>query len=234
MMTDPANALGPPHPRLLVERPTGATPPAVDAVIWPAGCGGAGPSPLAGIIWRWSPGRTLPAEATICAADGGLDAAAGLAAERRGLTVAPRAEVRQGASRYSFVPALPGEGFSTYRLDPGSVAEFLVTEDGRDTRLADWLKRAARLGFQTVWLHGVEADAARRGFPIDMLRRAHRLAPGVTFWLSGGGCVLRHFARLTAEAGLTTVVVPEANLAALGPEAVLAAMDQAPIESAAS
>ena len=136
----------------------------------------------------------------------------------------PRVEVRRGSSRYSFRPANPGEGFSTYRLDPGSVAVFLVRDGDHAVALADWLADAAARGFNTVWLHGIEAAGARRGFPIEMLRKARMLAPQMAIWLSGGGCEVRHFERLASEPGLAAVVVPETDLAPLEVEAVRAAL----------
>lgn len=230
MTTDPANtAPGSHRPALFVESDAHTFLPGADAVIRPSDDAGSALSAGAAVIWRWSPGQSLPAAAARCAADCSLDAVAALARDRAGLVIVPRAEVRQSASRYAFVPARPGEGFSTYRLDPGSVADFLVVEGGRETRLVDWLKRAVELGFQTAWLHGVDAAGARRGFPIELLRKARRLAPGMTFWLSGGGWAPRHFARLAAEESVAAVVVPERDFAALGPDALRAAM--APIEA---
>ena len=190
-----------------------------------------------GEIIRRCPGPNRPpGPATIWAADGGLGRAAALCDRRAGVRVVPRAEIRRGSSRYSFVPASPGEGFSTYRLDPGSVAEFLVLDGDHEIALANWLAGAAALGFDTVWLHGIEAAGARRGFPIEMLRKAHRLAPEMAIWLSGGGCEVRHFERLASEAGLAAVVVPETDLARLEAEAVRAALTppQPAVETAAT
>jgi len=180
-------------------------------------------------IIRRCPGADRAAgPATIWVADGGLDRAAALCdgdvGLRAGIRVVPRAEVRRGASRYSFEPASPGEGFSTYRLDPGSVAEFLVLEGDHEIALANWLAGAAGRGFDTVWLHGIEAAGARRGFPIEILRKARLLAPEMAIWLSGGGCELRHFERLASEPGLAAVVVPETDLTRLDAEAVRAAL----------
>lgn len=99
-----------------------------------------------------------------------------------------------------------------------------MLEADHEIVLANWLAGAAALGFDTVWLHGIEAAGARRGFPIEMLRKAHGLAPEMAIWLSGGGCEVRHFERLASEAGLAAVVAPETDLARLEAEAVRAAL----------
>jgi hypothetical protein len=214
------------RPKLFVQIESGAPCRGADAIVLAAdraldqGIAGCGP----GVVLLWSPGQPAPQGAGLCAAEGGLEAAAALACERAPLHVVPRAEVTLGTSRFSFVPADPGEGFSTYRLDPASVAEFLVVEDGGETRLAHWLERAAELGFDEVWLHGVDAAGARRGFAIELLRKARRLAPGIAVWLSGGGCTLSHFGRLAAEDGVAAVVASEADLAELGAEEIAAAL----------
>jgi len=227
------------RPRLFVETGSGCG--GADGMVVPAGTEIAEDAALDGEIIRRCPGADRPpGPATIWVADGGLDRAAALRDRDvgigAGIRVVPRAEVRRGSNRYSFRPASPGEGFSTYRLDPASVAEFLVLEGDHEIALANWLARAAALGFDTVWLHGIEAAGARRGFPIEMLRKAHRLAPQMAIWLSGGGCEVRHFERLASEAGLAAVVAPETDLAQLEAEAVRAALSppQAAAETAAT
>lgn len=222
-------------PRLFVETGSGCA--GADGMVVPVGAEIPEGAVWNGEIIRRCPGPDRPpGPATVWVADGGLDGAAALCDGHAGIRVVPRGEVRRGSSRYSFVPTSPGEGFSTYRLDPGSVAVFLVLDGGRAVALADWLARAAALGFDTVWLHGVEAAGARRGFPIEMLRKAHRLAPEMAIWLSGGGCEMRHFERLASEAGLAAVVAPETDLAGLEDEAIRAALTppQPAVETAAT
>ncbi len=223
------------RPRLFVETRSGCG--GGDGMVVPAGAEIVEGTAWTGeIIRRCSGPDRPPGPATVWVADGGLDGAAALCDRHAGIRVVPRAEVRRGSSRYSFVPACPGEGFSTYRLDPGSVAEFLVREGDHEIALANWLAGAAALGFDTVWLHGIEAAGARRGFPIEMLRKARGLAPEMAIWLSGGGCEVRHFERLASEAGLAAVVVPETDLARLEAEAVHAALTppQPAVETAAT
>ncbi|MFQ5565399.1 MAG: hypothetical protein ACE5EU_03455 [Paracoccaceae bacterium] len=223
------------RPRLFVETEDGAG--AADGMVVPAGARIAEDAVRNGEVIRRCQGPDRPpGPATIWVADGGLDRAVALRDCGEGIGVVPRVAVRRGLSRYSFRPANPGEGFSTYCLDPGSVAVFLVCDGGQAIALADWLDRASALGFDTVWLHGIEAAEARRGFPIEMLRKAHGLAPELAIWLSGGGCELRHFERLAPETGLAAVVVPETDLARLEAEAVRAALTafQPAVETAAT
>jgi hypothetical protein len=212
------------RPRLFVETGAGRGG-GGDGMVVPAGVEIAEGAAQSGEIIRRCAGADRPPEpATIWVGDGGLDRAVALCDRQAGIQVVPRAEVRRGSSRYSFNRARPGEGFSTYSLDPGSVAEFLVLEGDHEIGFANWLARATALGFDTVWLHGIEAAGARRGFPIEMLRKAHGLAPEMAIWLSGGGCEVRHFERLASEAGLAAVVVPETDLARLEVETVRAAL----------
>ena len=212
------------RPKLFVQTGSGCD--GTDGMVVPAGAEIAEGAAQSGeIIRRCARADRPPEPATIWVADGGLDGAAALRDGSPGMRVVPRVEVRRGSSRYSFKPASPGEGFSTYCLDPGSVAEYLVLDSGGEIALADWLARAVALGLDTVWLHGIDAAGARRGFPIEMLRKAHGLAPEMAIWLSGGGCELRHFERLAPEAGLAAVVVAETDLAGLEAEAVRAALN---------
>ena len=177
------------------------------------------------IVWRWSQGGHLPSVTQICVVDEGLTAAAKLCADTEGLFVVPRAEVRRVSRRYSFAAAAPGEGFSTYRLDPASVSAFVATDSGREYPLADWLRQAGELGFSEIWLHGSGAASARQGFPVEILARAHRLAPQLCYWLSGGGCALEHFETIAPMPGLAALVVPGEDLAGLDPEAIRQALD---------
>ena len=97
------------------------------------------------------------------------------------------------------------------------------------------MQQAAALGFDEFWMHGIDAAGARRGFPIEILRKARKLAPGIAVWLSGGGCELRHFERLAAEEGLAAVVTCEADLAGLGMDAIIAALSPPqPVEEPAA
>jgi hypothetical protein len=151
-------------------------------------------------------------------------AAAGLSARASGLAVVPRIEVRRATKRYWVTPDNSGSGFSTYHLDPATATAFLVADDGQDLPLGDWLMRATGLGFSEVWLHSSDAAAAGRGFSGDLLARAHRTAPQMRFWISGGGTSLRHFETIAAMPGLAAIVVDTASIADLELEEVRLAL----------
>ena len=187
-----------------------------DAVICAAPAEGAGMPPDLGVIWRWSPGCQVPPQARICVAEGGLAAAAGLRDAVAGLVVVPRVEVQRAARRYGFSQHSGGSGFATFHLDPATVGSFIARDQGRETELADWLAQAVELGFVEVWLHSLDAAAAGHGFAADLLHRAHRDAPGMGFWLSGGARDQGDIDRVAALPGLAALVVPEAVLASLG------------------
>ena len=175
------------------------------------------------VIWRVRRGGSAPQGARVCVAEG-LDAAAELAVGTPDMVVVPRAEVRRASSRYGFNPAITGSGFSTYHLDPASVQAFSVRERGRTVALGEWLSQAQTLGFREVWLHGVEAQEAGRGFACDLLAKAHRIAPRLQLWISGGGREPAHFANAARLPGLVALVVEAQVLAEMEPGAVNAAL----------
>lgn len=181
----------------------------VDAHICVAGA----VAPAGPVIWRCAPGTLAPAGARVCVVDGGLDAAVRLRVDGDRLFVVPRVEVQRATRRYGFSADASGSGFSTYHLDPASAAGFEVDDAARQVALADWLAEAARRGFAEVWLHSRDAAAAGRGFAGDLLGRAHRLAPELGFWLSGGGAAFGDVERIAAQPGLVALVVPGAAFA---------------------
>lgn len=176
-------------------------------------CAAGGTAPVGPVIWRCAPGASAPAGARVCVADGGLDAAVRLSAQAGGAFVVPRVEVQRVARRYGFSTDTSGSGFSTYHLDPASAAGFEVEDAGRQVALTDWISDAARRGFAEVWLHSRDAAAVGRGFAGDLLGRAHRLAPELGLWLSGGGTAFGDIGRIAAQPGLVALVVPETALA---------------------
>ncbi|MDP3862554.1 MAG: hypothetical protein Q8Q63_13325 [Phaeovulum sp.] len=210
--TDAANT----RPSLFVEAGSTETFAGADALICTAGDGEAAAAAAAPLIWRCAPGSAVPAGARVCVADGGLGAAAQLRAAAGGAFVVPRVEVQRAARRYGFATDASGSGFSTYHLDPATAAGFDVDDGGRQMSLADWLAEAARLGFAEVWLHSRDAAATGRGFAADLLARAHRLAPHLGLWLSGGGASAEDIERVASRPGLVALVVPQAALATTG------------------
>jgi len=160
-----------------------------------------------GVIWHLAPGAPPPTGGALCVVDG-LAAAAEAAGGPEHPSIVPRAEVRQVAQRFGFTPGHAVSGFSTYQLDPASVSAYEVGEEDRAVPLGDWLAQAAALGFAEVWLHSPAAEAAQRGFPCALLAKAHRLAPGLRFWISGGGWQRAHFETAATGPGLAALVVP--------------------------
>ena len=214
----------PAGPGLFVEAATPTQYPGADAVICDVPDELAEGQQSAGVIWRWSRGRELPALARFCVAEGGLVAAAGLSAGAAGLAVVPRIEVHRATRRFGFSPDSSGSGFSTYHLDPATATAFLAADGGQDVPLGDWLGRAAELGYPEVWLHSRDAAAAGGGFSHELLARAHRIAPQMRFWISGGGTSLSHFEAMAAMPGLVALVVNAANIGDLDLERVRLAL----------
>jgi hypothetical protein len=202
--------------------------PAASAVICEAAAGiEAPPPPRDNVIWHLCRGEAPPPEAQVCVTDG-LVGATELAAEAPDLVVVPRVEARRVRSRYGFNPSASGSGFSTYHLDPASVQAFTVSERGQAAALGDWLRQAQTLGFAEVWLHGVEAEAAGRGFACDLLAKAHRIAPDLGLWISGGGREPVHFANAAQMPGLAALVVGSQVLSGLELGSLNAALRSAP------
>ena len=216
---------GPARPNLFVEA-TGPQPlDGADAVICAAPAEAAEvPSDL-GVIWRWSPGCQVPPQARVCVAEGGLEAAADLRDRAPSLAVVPRIEVQRAARSYGFAQHSGGSGFATYHLDPATARGDMVRDSGQEMPLADWLAQAAGQGFAEVWLHSTDAAAAGHGFSADLLKRAHRDAPAMGFWLSGGASGPGDIDRVAALPGLVALVVPQAALALVCPSAAADGVD---------
>ena len=151
----------------------------------------------------------------------GLEACARQRERRPGAAWVARAEVYRPAARFDFRPADHGEGFKTYVPDLATYRSHHVAGENEDLR--DWLRRAAALGVDAVWLHGLDAAAAGRGLDLDMLARARDAFRGV-IWISGGASEPVHLANLAAEGGAQAVVVPQAVARAHGVAALSAAL----------
>ncbi len=134
----------------------------------------------------------------------------------------PRAEIHSPSVRYNFVAAAPGEGFSVYRPDTSTIQRHRIADDEED--LHDWLARAKRLDFRTVWLQGRDAAERGRGLDLDLLDRARGFFGGGRIWLSGGATEPRHLANLAAEGGAAAVVLPRAFAERCGCGSLLAAL----------
>ena len=223
MTNDPETHATTAGPRIIVTGGAGAVHPDADAVL--RACGPeverAGDAP--GTVWHLAPDAPVPTGATFCVVDG-LAAAAELAAGPDTAAIVPRAEIRKVVPRFGFTPGHAVSGFSTYQLDPVSASAYEVVEEDGTVRLGDWLAQAATLGFAEVWLHSPSAEVARRGFPCAMLAKAHRLAPAMRFWISGGGWQHAHFESAAAGAGLEALVIPADVAAGFAPGELTAAL----------
>ncbi len=179
--------------------------------------GAPGPAGLsvADTIWRTGAHGTPPPEgARICVVDG-LARAAAFAAADPGLFVVPRAEVVRASRQYGFDPAQDNSGFKTYHLNPATVTSHVIHENGARLSLAHWLEKGNDLGFSEFWLHGADAEKAGSGFPCDLLKHAHRLAPEARFWISGGGRSAAHVETIAPLPGLVALIVADDVLADL-------------------
>lgn len=200
-------------PRMLVESSSGERHPCADALIVRPDNDDeenrVGPLDPATAVWRLGPDDMPPAGARISVA-GSLLKAAVVAQDRPDCNVVPRAEVRRAAHRYSFDPFQDNSGFKTYHLNPATVSAYEVIEDGATVALGEWMRRAAALGFDEIWLHGVDAEEAENGFDCGLLARARKIAPETRFWISGGGRTAAHVETIAGRPGLVALVVDEA------------------------
>jgi len=223
MTTDPETHATAVLTRLIVTGGAGAVPPDASAAIRAHDPETSGAGDANGVIWHLAPGEPPPNGATLCVVDG-LAAAAEAASGPEAPAMVPRAEVRRAAQRFGFKPGRAVSGFSTYQLDPASVSAYEVGEADRTVPLGDWLAQAAALGFAEVWLHSPAAEVEGHGFPCAMLAKAHRLAPGMRFWVSGGGRLRRHFETAAAGPALAALVVPSDIAAEFAPGELTAAI----------
>lgn len=182
-----------------------------DAVIVAVGAGGLPedipPERAGAFVWRVGAGGTAPPGAHVCVAEG-LRQAVEIAEDADGLWVVPRVCVRRASRQYRFDPAQDdGSGFRTYHLNPATFAAWEVREDGAPVPLAEWLRRAAGLGFDEIWLHDETAEQAGGGYGCDLIDRAHRILPEARFWVSGGGRTAGHVRTVAARPGVKAVVM---------------------------
>lgn len=225
MTTDPEIPTLETPPLLFVTGEAGAIHPDASAVIRVYDPETSETSDSQPVIWHLAQGALPPTGATLCVVDG--LAAAEAAAGTEEPAIVPRADVRQVAQRFGFTPGQTISGFNTYQLDPASVSAYEVGEKNRTVSLGDWLAEAAARGFSEVWLHSPAASAAGKGFPCAMLAKAHRLAPGMRFWISGGGWQRAHFETAATAPALAALVVPADVLAGFAEGELTAAVSAA-------
>jgi hypothetical protein len=150
--------------------------------------------------WREQEGLTW-------ATDGGLECAARLLDAWPELNWVPHLMVFKPQVRYRMSESSPGEGFKVYMPDTAAIRGYQVM--GSEATLSESLARAAALGFQTLWLHALNAEEKGSGLDLELLERAARQFRSQV-WLSGGAASERHLANLAAQEGAAAVVVPTA------------------------
>lgn len=157
----------------------------------------------------------------------GLDAAAKLRQMFPGHRFLPHVQAWRAEVRYGLGEPYQGEGFRVYVPDTAALRGYQV-DDG-DCLLADWLKRAESMGFDTIMLTGRDIGAAGKGFDFEMLDRAKRVFAG-NLIVAGGGVDIRHLETLREEGGCFAAVVPASLVERVGIEPILLAL-QPPAEA---
>ncbi len=119
----------------------------------------------------------------------------------------PRLAVYKPVLSFRFSAEFDGEGFKFYRPDTAAIRGYRVTEGDAELRAAQ--ERAKELGFETVWLHALDAELHGFGLDLELLERARGGWHG-DLWISGGAAAPQHLANLVREGGAAAVVVSEA------------------------
>ena len=140
----------------------------------------------------------------------GLEATASLRDRWKDLHWMPVLSVYRPSLSYRFSGKAEGEGFSFYIPDTSVIRCWRVT-DGEQP-LIDAVEHARQLGFDSLWLHSLDAAEAGRGLELEMLDRTE--SSGLDIWLSGGATESRHLSNLARVGGAAAVVIDH-NLAQL-------------------
>jgi hypothetical protein len=90
--------------------------------------------------------------------------------------------------------------------------ESLLYGEWGEQPLIDAVEHARQLGFDSLWLHSLDAAEAGRGLELEMLDRTE--SSGLDIWLSGGATESRHLSNLARVGGAAAVVIDH-NLAQL-------------------
>ncbi len=133
----------------------------------------------------------------------GLDAAAALRDEWPELIWVPHLSVYRPSMSYRFSGKGLGEGFSFYMPDTSAIRAWRVT-DGEQS-LLEAVEKAQRLGFESLWLHSLDAAQAGRGLELEMLDRTS--GSELDIWISGGVTQAGHLSNLLRSGGASGVVV---------------------------
>lgn len=136
--------------------------------------------------------------------DSGVEQTARLQDKWPTLVWVPRLSVFKPPLRYELSSPFPGEGFKVYMPETSAIHAYRV--EGSEASLDASLAQAERLGIQTVWLHGLDAQQRRQGLDLELLERAQSRFHG-HLWLSGGASREKHLANLAAQRGARAVIV---------------------------
>jgi len=142
-----------------------------------------------------------------------LDEIARLRDRWPGLQWLPRIEIYKQEVVYRFNDSALGEGFRFYIPDTGAINGYLTVAGEQPMEAV--LRRAAELGFASLWLHGAHAEMAGMGLDLELLERAGRIFTG-SIWFSGGAGDERHLFNLARQGGASGVIVTYAMAAKCG------------------
>ena len=156
--------------------------------------------------------------------DQGLEQTARVRDRWQDLDWVPHLAVYSPQTRYTFSgPALEG-GFSFYMPDTSRIKGWRVS-DG-DMLLTEAIKRAAALGFSTLWLHSPDAETRARGLELGVLDKARDRSMDI--WISGGVSEQNHLQNLVKAGGASAVVVSEKLAREMSTENLLHALEEVP------
>lgn len=144
-----------------------------------------------------------------------LDEIARLRDRWPGLQWLPRIEIYKQEVVYRFNGSALGEGFRFYIPDTGAINGYLTVAGEQPMEAV--LQRADELGFASLWLHGVHAEALGTGLDLELLERADQKFTG-SIWFSGGASDERHLFNLARQGGAAGVILSPAVAAKCGCE----------------
>jgi hypothetical protein len=133
----------------------------------------------------------------------------------------PQVNVIRLETAYHFPTTHYSEAFRTYQPVFPTQSPYRIADS--DMPIGSWLKKAADLGFQTVWLHRSQSEVAGNGLDLDLRELALETWTG-NLWLSGGASTLMHIKYLVQEGGLDALIIPPDLACTLGCEQIASAL----------
>ncbi|VAW19046.1 hypothetical protein MNBD_ALPHA12-1947 [hydrothermal vent metagenome] len=133
----------------------------------------------------------------------------------------PRVDAIHQQTAYHFPESQDSANFRTYQPVFLNQSPYLI-DDGAIS-LTLWLKKAAELGFSSVWLHAPGAANAAMGLDLALREMAVKIWSG-NLWLSGGASTIMHIKYLVHEGGVDTLVIPPALAFELGCNEIYASL----------